>query len=622
MSNPFSLGIDLGTSNSAAACLFLDPGSSEGPAEPCLVGIPQVTAPNALEEVPLLPSATYLPHPDEFGGGLPRLPWETDGQTALLRGRFAREHGAMIPDRLVTSAKSWLSNPHVDPRSAVLPWGADLPSGEKISALDASTGYLRHLKEAFLASPVAREQGWSPEDGMVVVTVPASFDEVARQMTLEAARAAGLGDVVLLEEPQAAFYAWTARAGSTWRQQVSPGDVVLVCDVGGGTADFSLLAMTGRDGELEIERISVGEHLLLGGDNMDLGLAYTVKSQLSSEGKEIDSWQMLSLIQSCRRAKEELFADESLPRSAISIPSRGSSLFAKTLSTKLERAALDAVVLDGFLPLTPVTDLPAETGQSGLQEFGLPYAADPVISKHLARFLTRSLENVRNTPDLAALVADRLELASGRHLVPTAVLFNGGVFKPSATRRRILDLLASWNQGTAPRELEGIEPDLAVARGAAVYGANRASGKGLRIKAGTARSYYVGLETSMPAIPGFKPPLKAVCVVPQGMEEGSERALAGREFGLVTGRDATFRFFSSEARGSDEPGLVVDDAARQLEETASLTVTLPPIKGTSPGETVPVRLHALVTELGNLELWMHHTASDQKWKLDFKVRTQ
>jgi hypothetical protein len=608
----FALGIDLGTSNSAVAYLSLD---EEG--TPAMLGIAQLTAANAIGELPVLASATYLPHPDEFGGGLPSLPWDEAGARAV-RGQFAREHGAMLPDRLVTSAKSWLSNYHVDPRSRVLPWASDLHAAEKISALDASAGYLRHLKGAFLDCAAARQHGWTPGAGEIVVTVPASFDEVARRLTLEAASEAGLGEVVLLEEPQAAFYAWTAQAGTGWRQQVKPGDIVLVCDVGGGTADFSLLAMTDRNGELEIERISVGDHLLLGGDNMDLALAYTVKAQLSEEGKEIDNWQLLSLIQSCRRAKEQLFGDDSLDHVNLSIPSRGSSLFAKTISTKLERATLAAVVLDGFLPMTAITDLPVEGGQSGLAEFGLPYASDPVVSKHLARFLTRSLENVRSGGG-----PDGLAVPEGaNHLMPTAVLFNGGVFKPGPVRRRILDLLASWNGGKAPRELEGVELDLAVARGAAVYAANRVSGKGLRIKAGTARSYYIGLETSMPAIPGFKPPLKAVCVVPQGMEEGSERVLADREFGLVTGREATFRFFSSEVRGGDEPGAVVGDAVKTLEETASLTVTLPALPGATGGDMVPVRLQALVTELGNLELWMQHTASAQRWKLDFKVRTQ
>ncbi len=612
MGERFVLGIDLGTSNSAVAFAPAD-----GEEAPEILELAQLTAANALGSQSTLPSATYLPHPGEFSSGLPALPWQSGGEGGEkgLIGQFARNHGALIPDRLVTSAKSWLSNVHVDPRSAVLPWASEIPAEEKASALGVSQGYLEHLREcARLAKDVAIE------DGEIVVTVPASFDEVARNLTLEAARGAGLGDVVLLEEPQAAFYAWTAQAGSHWRDQVSPGDVILVCDVGGGTADFSLIAISEREGELALERIAVGEHLLLGGDNMDLALAYTLRAKLEAEGKTLDDWQMLSLTHGCRRAKEELFGRDDLDEAPIAVPSRGAGLFAKTLSVTLDRATLRGVVLDGFFPMTAVTELPQETSRAGLQEFGLPYAADPVVSKHLARFLTRSLQNVQGSEELRSLLGGRADALEGTYVKPSAVLFNGGIFRSAAIRGRVLELLRQWAGGEAPRELTGFEPDLAVARGAAVYGRSRVSGKGLRIKAGTARSYYVGLETSMPAIPGFKPPLKAVCVVPQGMEEGSELELKEREFGLITGSEVDFRFFSSEARSGDEAGTVVGDAERDLEETANLAVELPAREGAAPGELVPVHLQAIVTELGNLELWMQHTGSEQRWQLSFRVR--
>lgn len=607
----------MGTSNSALAC----GDSAAGADEVQVLEVPQVVAANAVGTKPTFPSVTYLPHREEFQEGLPRLPWETEDQR-VLRGQFARDHGSLIPDRVITSAKSWLSNLHVDPRQAVLPWASEIEAEEKRSALEASAGYLAHLRQAFESSDWARARAAGLDGAEIVVTVPASFDEAARNLTLEAARQAGLRDVVLLEEPQAAFYAWTAQPGSEWRSQVKRGDLILVCDVGGGTADFSLIAMTDRDGSVALERISVGEHLLLGGDNMDLALAYTLRARLQEEGKELDPGQFLSLIHGCRRAKEELLEREDLEEFPISIPSRGARLFGKTVSIRLDRPALQAVVLDGFFAATAVTDLPRETAASGLQEFGLPYASDPVVSKHLARFLTRSLRNVRASADLAGLLAGRPGALEGAYLKPDAVLFNGGVFRSAALRRRVLDLLGCWAGGEAPRELQGFQPDLAVARGAAVYARTRASGEGLRIKAGTARSYYVGLETSMPAIPGFKPPLKAVCVVPQGMEEGSRVELAGRQFGLITGSEATFRFFSSEVRSGDEPGLVVADAERELEETASLTLTLPTIGGMAAGEMVPVRLQAVVTELGNLELWMNHTGSGERWKLEYALRRQ
>lgn len=618
MSKTFSLGIDLGTSNSAAAVEEFDSGRSS------VVEVSQLVAPNQVGEKPTLPSALYLPHPDEFPADSLRLPW-SDGLEEMKQagrtivGAFARDHGAMVPDRLVTSAKSWLSNFHTDPREPALPWNSAIDE-PKLSAFECSRRYLSHLREGFLHAERAEGREWDLAQGQVVITVPASFDEVARSLTLEAAEAAGFDEVTLLEEPQAAFYAWTAQAGNDWRKQVGPGDIVLVCDVGGGTADFSLIAVTGRDGELELERISVGEHLLLGGDNMDLALAYTLRARLEEEGKSLDDWQFLALVHACGRAKVQLFNDASLDEVPVAVPSRGSGLFAGTVATALDRVTLEAVALDGFLPLTPVSEMPEGGEGAGLEEFGLPYAADPVISKHLARFLTRSRMNVEASESLRALVGGQLG-ASEECLMPTAVLFNGGVFNAAPLRARVVELLESWGGGEV-RELEGFQADLAVAKGAAVYGRSRATGQGMRIKAGTARSYYIGLKSTMPAVPGFKPPVKALCVVPQGMEEGTELEIEGQEFGLSIGRPAVFRFFSSEVRSGDEAGLVVANADRELEESAKIEVTLPAVEGFPDGQAVPVRIHPLVTELGNLELWMKHSQSDQRWKVEFQVRTE
>jgi molecular chaperone DnaK (HSP70) len=609
----FSLGIDLGTSNSAAAIEDFEGGRAE------IVEITQVLGPNQAGEKATLPSALYVPHPDEFPRDAMRLPWSSKADNTII-GHFARDHGALVPDRLITSAKSWLSNFHIDPKKPVLPWKSDIKEG-KLSAFDCSRRYLDHLREGFLHAERAQGRQWDMAEGQVVLTVPASFDELARTLTSEAAEAAGLGKVVLIEEPLAAFYAWTAQAGSDWRKQVGAGDLVLVCDVGGGTADFSLIAVAGKGGNLEVERISVGEHILLGGDNMDLALAYTLQAQVEAAGKAVDTWQFLALIHAAARAKVQLFNDPSLNEASIAVPSRGSGLFAKTVAAKIDRATLEAVVLDGFFPLTKVTDLPKETRGAGLQEFGLPYASDPVVSKHLARFLTRSLMNVKASPVLTALVS-RPEALEGDCLWPTAVLFNGGVFNAEPIRNRVIELLASWNGGRPVRELAGFQPDLAVAKGAAIYGRNRATGQGIRIKAGTARSYYIGLEPSTPAIPGFKPPIKALCVVPQGMEEGSELLIDGQEFGLMTGQPADFRFFASEVRSGDTPGQIIPNAERELEETSRLELTLPAIEGFPEGQPVPVQINPVVTELGNLELWMKHTRSDRRWKVEFQVRME
>jgi len=614
MSARFSLGIDLGTSNSAVAVDDFESGRA------AIVEITQLLGPNQIGEKATLPSALYIPHPEEFPEDALRLPWSKVNDSVIV-GHFARDHGALVPDRLITSAKSWLSNFHIDPKKPVLPWKSDIKE-QKLSAFDCSRRYLEHMKEGFLYAERAQGHAWNLSEGQIVLTVPASFDEVARNLTAAAAEAAGFGKVVLLEEPQAAFYAWTAQAGSDWRNQVTRGDVVLVCDVGGGTADFSLIAISEKEGNLEVERISVGEHILLGGDNMDLALAYTLQAQLEAAGKSIDSWQFLALIHGARNAKVSLLTNLSLDQTPIAIPSRGSSLFAKTISTKLDRAMLEQVILDGFFPLTKVTDLPRESRSAALQEFGLPYAPDPVVSKHLARFLTRSLINLKASPALTSLVQSRPEALEGQYFKPTAVLFNGGVFNAAPIRRRVLDLLALWNNGSPVRELEGFQPDLAVAKGAALYGRNRATGQGIRIKAGTARSYYIGLESSMPAIPGFKPPIKALCVVPQGMEEGSELLIDEREFGLVTGQPADFRFFASEVRSGDAPGQIIPNAERELEETARIEVTLPAVEGFPEGQAIPVVINPIVTELGNLELWMKHTGSDRRWKVEFQVRME
>src|SRR5215470_8098679 len=613
MTKRFSLGVDLGTTNCAVALTDLESDQTE------VLEITQVVGPNQIGERATLPSALYAAHPDEFPESSFPLPWESETGDATIIGHFAREHGALVPDRLVTSAKSWLSNPHIDPRHRSLPWKSEMPE-EKLSPFECSQRYLAHLRNAFLYAGHVQGRNWNLSESEIVLTVPASFDAVARNLTAEAAEAAGLGKVTLLEEPQAAFYAWIAQAGREWRSLVGPGDIVLVCDVGGGTTDFSLIAVTDNNGALELDRISVGEHILLGGDNMDLALAYTLQAQLEAEGKSIDSWQFLALVHAASRAKVELFDNDALTEAPIAVPSRGSSLFARTVSTKLERATLEQVVLDGFFAKTAISDLPQEARRIGLQEFGLPFAADPVISKHLARFLVRSRANLRDSQSLSALV--EAQSGSSELLMPTVVLFNGGVFKSGPVHDRVLELLASWNQGQAVRELRGIQLDLAVAKGASFYGRTRVTGKGIRIKAGAARSYYIGLETSMPAVPGFKPPVKALCVVPQGMQEGSELLIEGRDFGLLTGCPAEFRFFSSSVRSGDGPGQILPDAERDFEETGMLEINLPPLPDFAAGQVVPVQINSVVTELGTLELWMKHVNSDRRWKVEFQIRTE
>ncbi|MGI6523700.1 MAG: Hsp70 family protein [Bdellovibrionota bacterium] len=607
MDKRFCLGIDLGTSNCVTALSDTEKDALS------VIPITQVISPGTIGENDLFPSSLYIPNKNEFAEDSFRLPW---GSFDYVTGIFARNHGALVPDRLIASAKSWLSNHHIDRKGAVLPWNSETVTN-KLSPFETTRIYLQHIHSSFDMNLHHNNRDITISDCQVIVTVPASFDEVARSLTHEAAAQAGLDDVVLLEEPQAAFYAWIGQNDGSWRKQIKPRDIILVCDLGGGTADFSLIAITDNNGDLELRRVSVGDHILLGGDNMDLALAYTLRARLQAEGKSVDHWQLLSLVHACRQGKEKLLSDDSLQEIPVAATARGSSLFAKALSTTLTREDIEKVLIDGFIPLTAADDFPIEKVSAGLQEHGLSYAADPALSKHLARFLSRSLSNIRSDEALLAVVPQAE--SADEILIPNAVLFNGGVFKSSLLRQRVVDLLSSWSSSGSVKELPGADYDLAVARGAALYGAIRASKKGLKIHAGTARSYYIGVETTMPAIPSYEPPLNGLCIVPQGMEEGSELCVEGKEFGLVTGRPVEFRFFSSSVRAGDAIGDTIEDAAQSLEELSGLQITLPSVEGYE-GEVVPVQIHTAVTETGMLELWMYHTQSDKKWKLEFNVR--
>jgi molecular chaperone DnaK (HSP70) len=581
------VGIDLGTTNCALA--FRDIESGRGNA----VRIPQLTAPGTVEERTLLPSFLYLAKEGEFPAGALALPW--DKKTTYASGEFARGHGAKTPSRLVSSAKSWLSHAGVDRTGALLPWQAP-PEVERISPVEASARYLRHLAGAWKASQKAN---LNAEE--IILTVPASFDAAARELTTKAATEAGLSHVTLLEEPQAALYAWLEQTGDGFRKQVQVGDVILVVDVGGGTTDLSLIAVTEEDGDLQLTRMAVGDHILLGGDNMDLTLAHHL-----AQGKNLDMWQFAALTYGCRQAKEQIFADPKLQKAPISIPSRGSALIGGTIKTELTREDVGRILVDGFMPHTGVTELPQTSRRTGLTQVGLPYAQDPGVTRHLAAFLTR-----------------QARIAEGKSFVhPTAILFNGGVFKASLLQDRVVAIVNDWlmKEGGPPvKKLEGADLDLAVARGAAYYGWVR-HGHGIRIRGGTARSYYVGVEPAMPAVPGFEPPVKGLCVAPFGMEEGSKADVPPQEFALVVGEPTTFRFFASTVRREDRVGDMIDDAARNedLEEVAPIETTL----SGETGRLVPVNLQAAVTEVGTLELRCLEKGGPGKWKLEMNVRTK
>ncbi len=605
----FSIGIDLGTTHCALSYVDMQASDGEQVVQQVL-DVPQLTAPASVEGRPLLPSFLYLPHESELSPADLALPWGAS-QDAVA-GEFARQRGAATPIRLVASAKSWLCHPGVDRRAPLLPADAP-PEVERISPLAASTRYLQHLRQAWDAA----HPGAPFDQQDITVTIPASFDPAARELTAEACRAAGYQQLTLLEEPQAALYSWIAASGGGWRKQVAHGDVILVVDVGGGTTDLSLIAVLEQGGNLQLQRVAVGEHILLGGDNMDLALAYGVARKLAAEGRQLDAWQTRALAHGCRAAKEQLLADEALQAVPVVVPSRGSKLIGGSIRTEVTRAEVLALLVEGFFPPVAVSDKPQTRARAALTQLGLPYAQDAAVTRHLAAFLSRQAGAVEQVEGLQGQPG-----ASFLH--PTAILFNGGVLKARQIEQRILEVVNGWlsAEGAPPaRLLEGANLDLAVARGAAYYGHVR-RGRGVRIRGGTAQSYYVGVESNMPAIPGMEPPISALCLAPFGMEEGTEVALDAQEFGLVVGQPVRLRFFGSSMRRQDAVGSVLDFwGPEELVELQQIEAQLP-AEGRTPGEVVTVQLHARVTNIGTLELLAVPVGGSERWKVEFDVRAQ
>ncbi len=611
MTPRFVVGIDLGTTNCALA--YADAGT-DGAARVLPLAIPQVVGPGSVEARELLPSFLYLPGPGEQPAGALKLPWDADRDYAV--GEFARAFGARVPTRLVASAKSWLCHPGVDRKAAILPFRAG-EADRRISPLDACTRYLKHLAEAWNAGMAQTVPEHRLELQDVILTVPASFDAAARDLTVEAARAAGLEHVTMLEEPQAAFYAWLDNLGDKWRDSVSVGDLVLVADVGGGTTDFTLIEVGEENGNLALTRLAVGDHLLLGGDNMDLAVAHTAAAALAKDGTKLDANQMAQLTYAARSAKEQLLSDPKLATAPVTVLGKGRSVVGGTVKYDLPRGDVEKVLIDGFFPECERTAEPARGRSMGLQELGLPYVADAGVTRHLAHFLSRQAEALasRDKPG-----GKKKKGGADAVALPTAVLFNGGVFKAPALQARFLKVLNAWAKGAkaeAVRALAGVDLDQAVSRGAAYYGLVR-RGKGVRIRGGTARAYYIGVETATPAVPGMSPPVKALCVAPFGMEEGTENEVPGQEFGLVVGEEVEFRFLGSTVRRDDKPGTVVEDWEAQIDELSPMRVTLD--GQANAGRVVPVSLNAKVTEVGQLEVWCHSRDGRQRWKLEFNVR--
>jgi molecular chaperone DnaK (HSP70) len=562
-----NIGIDLGTTNSALA--FIDPAQAMAEDSPSIqvLDVPQYVAQGRIESRRTLPSFLYLagPNPDQ-----------------QFTGVYAREQGALVPTQCVHSAKSWLSKSDVDRTAKILPWDAQ-EAGRLLSPVEASTRILKHLAEAW-----TKAQGSPLGEHPVVLTVPASFDEEARELTVMAAREAGIEKLTLLEEPAAAFYSWIANDLARSQKSLFDGQNVLICDVGGGTSDFTLIRVAREGDRVDFTRTAVGKHLLLGGDNLDLTLAWLVESKL---GKQLSIRQRSALRRQCAAAKEKLLSDPNLKSVEITVLGGGSSLVGGTLKTEILREEVLELALDGFLPVCELTDKPQEDASSPYREVGLPLVADPAVTRHLAAFL----ESAGNTR-------------------PDAILFNGGFFIPEVLRQRVAEVMEHW-YGHRPVTFENRDLDLAVAVGAAYYSYVRSTGAGLLVRGGLPRAYFIGLAGS------DGDTLRAMCLAPRGTEEGSSIELDPGNLQLVANKPVAFRLYSSRTRTEDRAGEVVTFSSEEQGELHLHAPLHAVLRFGKAGERlVPIKLGAKLTEVGTLEIWAESKASEHRWRLQFELR--
>ena len=587
----YLVGIDLGTTNSALA--FVDLSARKGGAVKLQsFPIAQLVAAGEMGTKALLPSFLYLPAGPDLPTGATVLPWNPKATDIV--GEFARTQGGRVPGRLVTSAKSWLCHAGVDRTSPLLPWAAP-PEVPRLSPLDVSMRYLKHIVDAWNNAP-GRSAADRLEEQEIVLTVPASFDDVARNLTAEAAKQAGMKHVTLLEEPQAAFYCWMGMNTADEVGRMKPGMRCLVVDVGGGTSDFSLILAAEDQGELTFVREAVGDHLLLGGDNMDMALARYIEAKIG--GAKLDAVQFAQLVQACRGAKEVLLAPEPPKEVSITIMGRGRSVIGGSIHSTVTNDDIKKVLFDGFFPLTSLDSEPQKGARAGLQEMGLPYVSDPAVTRHLAQFLKRHL-SAPNAPD--------------------TILFNGGVFQPQSLRDRLIDVLRPWYSGAgewSPLVLANPSLDLAVAWGAAFFAWLKHSG-GRRIGGGIPRSYYVGIEAGTPPSNGEQ---TVLCVVPRRLEEGQTVSMPSPILELGIGQPVLFPLFTSTARGDDKPGSVLNVSPTQLMQLPPLHTILRGGKRSTGPKTVPVTLEAKCTEIGTLELYCVAQDGSNRWRLEFNVR--
>jgi len=597
----YIIGIDLGTTNSAVSYVDLSPDETRRQIK--IFHVPQLSGPGEISELKILPSFFYIPGEHEIDRASIAIAWSSEKRG--FAGAFARDQGAKVPDRLVSSAKSWLCHAKVDRKAPILPWGAAGDVG-RISPVEATAAYLSLIKDAWNRSREGDEDQYA-EHQNIIITVPASFDEAARDLTVEAAGLAGIKNITLLEEPLAAFYSWLIRHDKQWDQHVRPGELILVCDVGGGTTDFTLITLRDKDGRPAFDRIAVGDHLILGGDNMDLTLARHVETNLKggqNGAVNIRRWQ--ALCSQCRQAKEEILSGLSESK-AITIVGEGRRLIAGTVSAALSRKEVEDIILDGFFPLVDREEDLTEKKRLGITEFGLPYAQDPAITRHMVRFLERHRPDVK-------------QILNRDSVQPDLILFNGAALKPLVIQEKVRSAIRHWfneKDPELPRVMVNPEPDLAVALGASYYGLVK-EGFGIRVGSGSARAYFLGVGHSKGPEDRVSQPEKAICLVERGTEEGGNIELPEREFHVLANQPVSFSLFSSSFRAQDRVGdlIDIDDTLTPLPEIHTVIQYGKKAKETS----LPVRVEANYTEIGTLALWCCSTISNHRWRLQFQLR--
>ncbi|REG58149.1 molecular chaperone DnaK (HSP70) [Paraburkholderia sp. BL6669N2] len=622
----YSVGIDLGTSNTVLA--YAEAGSPDGSPLIRVFEIEQLVSPGEVAARPLLPSVRYQAAQGELNPGDLQLPWsgadqsgarkdpQQDAQPVVI-GRLARVLGAQVPGRLVSSAKSWLSHASVDRTAPILPWGA-ADDVRKVSPVEASASYLAHVRAAwnqrFPDAPLEHQD--------VVLTVPASFDEGARALTVEAARMAGLPALRLLEEPQAAFYDWLFHHREQLASELADTRLVLICDVGGGTTDLTLIEVGLRDGEPQLTRIGVGNHLMLGGDNMDLALAHLVEARLPGgsnqpgERARLSAASLSQLVERCRNAKEQLLGAQAPDSTSITLLGAGSKLIGGARTAQVTRDEVERIIVDGFFPAVASHERPGRP-RGAIVEFGLPYATDAAVTRHIAAFLSRFAAQSRKALGIVESAGSPDEATLP---VPDTLLLNGGVFRAEALTQRLASTLGTW-RGAALNVLHNDNPDVAVARGAVAYSLAR-SGNAPKIGGGSPRSYFLVLDETGDGKTDAEPVQRGICLLPRGTEEGHEILIADRTFALRLGHPVRFHLVSSSADTVYRPGELIDLADGDFVRLPPLATIVQPRGAKSARETA-VRIATSLTEVGTLDV--HCIELDnpaQRWLLEFQLRRE